>query len=91
MVEWLKLEILVKKDKVTRVPIGIKCILFHKNYEVKNDSRHRARLVGGGLMSNPNTKRLYQFVVTLRGIRFIVILAELNSLHRWVADVGIAY
>ena len=42
-------------------------------------------------MTNPNTESVYSGVVSLRGIRLVVFLAELNALKLWGADVGNAY
>jgi hypothetical protein len=60
-------------------------------YDVKHDGRHKARLVAGGHLTDPNTESVYSGVVSLRGIRLIVFLAELNGLQLWGADVGNAY
>jgi hypothetical protein len=45
------------------------------------DVKHNGRLTG------PNTESLYSGVVSLRGIRLFVFLAELNGLELWGADV----
>jgi Reverse transcriptase (RNA-dependent DNA polymerase) len=60
-------------------------------YDIKHDGRHKARLVAGGHLTEPNTESLYLGVVSLRGIRLIVFLAKLNQLELWGADVGNAY
>jgi hypothetical protein len=58
---------------------------------VKHVGRHKARLVASGNSTNPNTESVYSGVVSLRGIWLIVVLAELNILQLWGADVGNAY
>jgi Reverse transcriptase (RNA-dependent DNA polymerase) len=58
---------------------------------VKHDFRHKARLVAGGHLIDPNTKSVYSGVVSFRGIRLIIFLEELNQLELWGADVGNAY
>jgi Reverse transcriptase (RNA-dependent DNA polymerase) len=60
-------------------------------FDIKHDGRHKARLVAGGHLTDPNTESVYSGVVSLCGIRFIVFLAELNGLDLWGADVGHAY
>ena len=55
---------------------------------MKHDGRHKARIVAGGHLTDPNTESVYSGVVSLRGIRLIVFLAELNGLELWGADVG---
>jgi adenylosuccinate synthase len=56
-------------------------------YDVKHDGCHKARLVAGGHLTDPNTENIYSGVV----IRLIIFLAELNKLELWGADVGNAY
>jgi Reverse transcriptase (RNA-dependent DNA polymerase) len=80
----------IDKGKGT-VILGYKRIRCHIIYDVKYDGRHKARLVAGGHLTDPNTESVYSGVVLLRGIRFIIFLAELNQLELWGADVGNAY
>jgi Reverse transcriptase (RNA-dependent DNA polymerase) len=72
-------------------PPGYKKIRCHIIYDVKHDGRHKARIVAGGHINDLNTERVYSGVVSLRGIRLIVFLAEINGLELWEADVGNAY
>jgi Reverse transcriptase (RNA-dependent DNA polymerase) len=51
----------------------------------------KTRLVAGGHLTDPNTESIYSGVVTLRGIRVVVFLADLNKLELRGADVGNAY
>ena len=60
-------------------------------YDVKHDGRHRARLVAGGHLTPVTDESVYSGVVTLRGLRLVVFLSELNNLQIWGADVGSAY
>jgi hypothetical protein len=60
-------------------------------YDGKHDGRHKASLVAGGHLTDPNTDIVYSGVVSLRGIRLVVFLAELNGLELWGADVGNTY
>jgi Reverse transcriptase (RNA-dependent DNA polymerase) len=69
---------------------GYKKIHCHMVY-VKHDGRHKSCLVAGGHLTDPNTESVYSGVVSLRGIRLVVLLAELNGLELWGADVGNAY
>jgi Reverse transcriptase (RNA-dependent DNA polymerase) len=72
-------------------PPGYKKIRCHIIYDVKHDGRHKARIIAGGHLTDPNTESVYSGVVSLRGIRLIVFLADLNGLELWGADVGNAY
>ena len=57
-------------------------------YDVKLDGRYKSRLVAGGHLTDPNTESVYSGVVSLRGIRLVSFLAELNNLDLWGADIG---
>ena len=60
-------------------------------YDVKHEVRHKARLVVGGNLTDPNTESIYSGVVSLQCIPLITFIAELNGLQIWGSDVGIAY
>ena len=42
-------------------------------------------------MTAAPTESVYSGVVSLKGLRLIMFLAELNELHLWATDVGNAY
>jgi hypothetical protein len=60
-------------------------------YDVKHDGRHKACLVAAGHLTNLNTESVCSGVLSLRGIRLLVFLAELNKLQLRGVDVGNAY
>ena len=91
MCQLIEYQTFVDKGKGGEVPLGYKKIRCHMVYDVKHDGRHKARLVAGGHLTDPNTESVYSGVVSLRGIRLVVFLAELNALKLWGADVGNAY
>ena len=91
MSQLLEYQTFIDKGDGSVHPSGYKRIRCHWIYDVKHDGRHKARLVAGGHMTEPNTESVYSGVVSLRGIRSIVFLAELNKLELWGADVGNAY
>lgn len=72
-------------------PDGYKKIRVHFVYAVKHDGRHKARLVAGGHLTDTPVDSVYSSVVSLRGLRLIVFLSELNDLELWSTDVGNAY
>eukprot|EP00957_Ditylum_brightwellii_P130769 9976522-Ditylum_brightwellii.AAC.1 len=53
-------------------------VQVHFVYNVKQDGRHKARLVAGGHMTVPNTNTYYSSVVLLKATRMMIILAELS-------------
>ena len=78
------------KDK-TKPPDGYKKIRVHLVFAVKHDGRHKARLVADGHLTDVPVESVYSGVVSLRGLRLIIFLAELNGMETWAADVGNAY
>ena len=73
------------------IPAGYKMIRVHLIYAVKHDGRHKARLVADGHLTDVPLENVYSGVVSLRGLRIITFLAELNKLEIWSTDVGNAY
>ena len=78
------------KDKVPP-PEGFKKIRVHLVFAVKHDGRHKARLVADGHLTDIPVDSVYSGVVSLRGFRLILFLAELNDLDIWATDIGNAY
>ncbi len=68
-----------------------KRINVHLVFAVKHDGRHKARLVAGGHLTDTPIDSVYSSVVSLRGIRILAFLAELNDLEIWCTDIGNAY
>jgi len=60
-----------------------KKIRVHVVYAVKHDRRHKARLVAGGLITKTSINSVYSSFVSLRGIRLLTFVAELNDLEVW--------
>ena len=68
-----------------------KRIRCHMVYDVKHDGRHKSRLVAGGHLTPVPDDSTYSGVISLRALRLIVFLSELNNLELWGADVSSAY
>ena len=77
--------------KGAAIPEGYKKIRVHMVYAVKHDGRHKARLVAGGHLTDVPIDSVYSGVVSLRGIRLVIFLAELNGLKTFATDIGNAY
>lgn len=73
------------KDKA-KAPDGYKKIRVHLIFAVKHDGRHKARLVADGHLTDVPVESVYSGVVSLRGIRLIIFLAELNGMETWAAS-----
>ena len=80
------------KDKPgTKPPEGYKKIRVHLVFAVKHDGRHKARLVADGHLTDVPIESVYSGVVSLRGLRTVLFIAELNGLESWTTDIGNAY
>ena len=80
-----------KRGEIVNAPQGYKRIRCHMIYDVKHDGRHKARFVAGGHLTEVPVDSIYSGVVSLRSLRLVVFLAELNKLETWGSDVGNAY
>jgi len=60
-------------------------------YACKHDGRRKARIVAGGHLTDAPLESVYSGVVSLRGIRLIVFLSELNDLEVYQTDIGNAF
>ena len=73
------------------IPEGFKKIRVHLVFAVKHDERHKARLVADGHLTALPLNSVYAGVVSIRGLRICIFLAELNGLEAHATDVGNAY
>ena len=72
-------------------PDGFQKIRVHFVYAVKHDGRFKARLVAHGHLTKEPVESIYSGVVSLRRLRMVVFLSQLNDFEIWGADVGNAY
>ncbi|KAL7570793.1 hypothetical protein ACA910_014422 [Epithemia clementina (nom. ined.)] len=79
------------KGQVMNAPEGYKKIRVNLVFAVKHDGRHKARLVADGHLNRNTTEGAYSGVVSLRSLRIVMFLSELNALKLWGADIGNAY
>jgi hypothetical protein len=78
-------------SKTATPPSGYKKIRVHLVFDVKHDGRHKVRCVADGHLTDIPLDSVYSGVVSLRGLRMMLFLAELNQLDVWATDVGNAY
>ena len=74
-----------------RCPRNYQLIHCHMVFDVKEDGRRKSLFVAGGHMTEPPRDSVYSSVASLRSIRVVSFLAELNGLELMAADVGNAY
>jgi hypothetical protein len=72
-------------------PTGYKRIRVHLVFDVKHDGRHKVRCVADGHLTEIPLDSVYSGVVSLRGLRLMLFLAELNEMEVWATDIGNAY
>jgi Reverse transcriptase (RNA-dependent DNA polymerase) len=75
----------------TKPTDGYKKIRVHLIFVVKHDGRHKVRLVADRHLTYIPLESVYSGVVSLRGFRTVLFLAELNHLEIWATDIGSAY
>ena len=80
-----------EKGKVINAPKNHQKIRVHFVFDVKHCGKFKARLVADGHLTKEPNETVYSGVVSLRNIRLVMFLAELNDLQLWGADVGNAY
>ena len=80
-----------KSRKVSNAPDGYQKIRVHLIFAVKHDGRHKARLVAGGHLTRDPIESIYSGVVSIRSLRLVIILAKLNNVEVWGADIGNEY
>ena len=69
------------------IPDAFQKIRVHFVYAVKHDGRFKARLVADGHLTKEPVESIYSGVVSLRSLRMVVFLSQLNDLEIWGADV----
>ena len=74
-----------------KVPVGFTKIRVHFVFDVKHDGRHRARLVADGHLTDVPEESVYSGVVSLRGLKTVIFLAELKKLKVFSTDISSAY
>ena len=67
-------------------PDGFQKIRVHFVYAVKHDGRFKARLVADGHLTKEPVESIYSRVVSLRSLRMVVFLSQLNDLEIWGAE-----
>ena len=72
-------------------PEGYKQIRLHLVNACKHDGRRKARIVAGGHLTDPPLESVYSGVVSLRVLRMVIFLSELNKLSVFQTDIGNAF
>ena len=77
--------------KILKSPPNHQKIREYLLIAVKVNGRHKAKLVVDGSLTPEPAKNIYSGVVSLRHLRLVIFLEELNNLELWGADIGSAY
>ena len=78
-------------QRSNKTPPGYKYVPIHMVYPVKHDEQKKSRFVAGGHLTGDPGESVYSIVVSLRGVRIVIFLGELNNLKIWQTDIGNAY
>ena len=78
-------------DNKSDIPLGYKSLTVHMVFDVKMDFTRKARLVGGGHLTDEPSSMTYSSVVIHDSVRIAFTIAALNDLDVLSADVGNAY
>ena len=70
---------------------GYKKIKVHHIYNIKHDTRHKARCVADGHLAEIPLNNVYYGVASLLGLHMMIFLIELDQLDTWATDIGNAY
>ena len=73
------------------VPQDHKPLRCHFVFAAKHDGRRKARLVAGGHRTDDPKDGVFAGIANLRSVRICCLLAELNGLEIWSADIAQAY
>ena len=77
--------------KGCKIPEGYRLIQVHTIFDVKHDGRHKARVIADGHLTATPLESVYSGVVSLRGLRTVIFLGELDGMVPWATDIGNAY
>mgnify|MGYP005847236111 CR=1 FL=1 len=91
MSQLFEYDTFIDLGKDAPVPNGFKLIRGRIVFDVKESGKRKARYVAGGHLTDPPKDSVYSSVVSLRSIRLVTFMAELNGLLLMAADVGNAY
>ena len=69
------------KGKDSKIPDSYKKIRVHLVFDIKHVGRHKARLVSDGHLTDVPLDSVYSGMASLRGLRIVLLLAELNNLQ----------
>jgi hypothetical protein len=78
-------------DDGLKVPPGYTEITCHLVFEVKFDLRRKARYVAGGHLTSTPSHLTYSSIVSRESVRIGFLVAALNDLDIWAADIQNAY
>ena len=81
MVQLQEYDTFEDRGKNAPIPPGFKRIRTHLVYVVKHDGRYKVRMVADGHLTDVSLDSVYSSVVSLRGLRLMLFLAELNGIY----------
>ena len=77
--------------KILNEPPNHQTIRVNLIFAMKYNGRHKARRVADGSLTSEPAEDIYFCVLSLRHLRLVIFLGELNNLELWGADIGNVY
>ena len=77
--------------QTSKIPEGFKWIKVHLIFAIKHDGRHKTMMVADRHLTDVPLDSIYSGVISLRGLRMCIFLAELDGMEAHATDVGNAY
>ena len=74
--------------KILNAPPNHPKIRVNLIFAVKYNGRHKARLVADGSLTPEPVENIYSGIVSLRYLRLVIFLGELNNLELWELILG---
>ena len=75
------------QKQIINAPPNHQKIRVNMMFVGKHNGRHKARLVADGSLTPEPVENIYSGVVSLRHLRLVIFLGELNNLELWGADI----
>ena len=77
--------------RILNAPPNHQKIRVNLIFAVKYNGRHKAKLVADDSLTPEPVENIYSGVVSLRHLRLVIFLGELDNLELWGADIGNPY
>ena len=78
-------------ERILNAPLNHQKVRVNLIFAVTYNERHKGRFVANGSHTLEPVENIYSGVVSLRHLRLVIFVRELNNHELWGADIGNAY